>query len=74
MWAMVACNTLTSLGGRGLWPPPHHQLGRARTLSYAYIIFHHNFKIKFQTHFGIILQVNLSDLCLCTQLATSISP
>ncbi len=29
-------------------PPPHHRLGSARWLSYAHLIFHYIFKIKFQ--------------------------
>ncbi len=48
---MVACNTLTTLGGRWLGPPPTHRLGRERTLSSAHTIFNHNFKIKISNIF-----------------------
>jgi hypothetical protein len=80
MWVMVVCNTLTSLGGRGLWPPSLPLMGCACTLTFAHTIFNHNLKIEFQIKIlnkfwnYCILQVTFSDLCLCTQLATSISP
>jgi hypothetical protein len=51
-------------------PPPAHQLGRARMLPSAHTIFNHNFKHILK----LFSMVTSSDLCLCTQLATSVSP
>ncbi len=63
---------------KGVLASPPTMIGSSRTLSYAHMIFHHILKIKFKINisntFWIVLQVTFSDLCLCTQLATSISP
>jgi hypothetical protein len=59
---VVACNALTTLGGRGEQSPPAHRLGRACTLSSAHTISVTISKLIFKTYFVIIINGNFLRL------------